>query len=105
MLTALTVFALYTAIADARAKSSTRGEICRAFGRWCNQAIRVSSCETGGTFDIYARNGRYWGLFQVSDHWRRTIPGFAWNARAQSEHAFRVFKITGYSWRHWECQP
>jgi hypothetical protein len=80
-----------------------RGEICAAFGPRCSQALRVASCETGGTFNIYATNGQYWGLFQVSSHWRQVIPGFAWNARAQARHAFKVFKVTGYSWRHWTC--
>lgn len=49
----------------------------------------------------YASNGRYKGIFQVSDHWRSTVRGFAWNIWAQARHAARVQAMVG--WSHWEC--
>lgn len=79
--------------------------ILAVFGPYGTQAVSVARCETGGTFNVYARNGQYVGLFQVSDHWRQTVPGFGFTPLAQARHAYRVFRATGYSWRHWTCQP
>ena len=79
--------------------------ILAVFGRYGWQAVNVAKCETGGTFNVYARNGQYVGLFQVSDHWRRTVPGFGFTPLAQARHAYRVFRATGYSWSHWTCRP
>lgn len=67
-----------------------------------SQALRVARCEAGPRLSPWARNGRYLGIFQVSDHWRATVPGFAWNPWAQSRHAYRVYRLTG-GWSHWEC--
>lgn len=68
------------------------------------QAKRVAYCETGGTYDVWARNGQYRGLFQVSAHWRRAVPGFAYNPWAQARHAHRIYRLTG-GWSHWACRP
>jgi hypothetical protein len=43
----------------------------------------------------------YWGIFQVSSHWRETVPGFAFNIWSQAKHAARVHRLVG--WSHWEC--
>lgn len=43
----------------------------------------------------------YWGIFQVSEHWRNTVRGFKFNVWAQAQHAYRVFRLVG--WSHWEC--
>ena len=102
---ALLSLAALPALAGGADAYKVRGEICAAFGPRCSEAIEVARCETGGTFDVYARNGRYWGIFQVSDHWRRTISGFAWSARAQARHAYKVFRRTGSTWAHWTCRP
>lgn len=67
-----------------------------------DQAWRVARCESGGTFSPWAANGRYLGMFQVSDHWRRTVPGFRFNNWAQARHAHRVYVLTG-GWSHWSC--
>lgn len=93
------------ALATPSGVADTKRAICVTFGRYCSQALRVAGCETGWTYSIYARNGDHLGLFQVSAQWRRDIPGFAYNAWAQSRHAYRVFARTGYSWRPWTCQP
>jgi hypothetical protein len=77
--------------------------ICKAFGARCAEAIRVSWCESH--WHTTARNGRYLGLFQVSDHWRRTVPGWGPTPLEQARHAHRVFVLTGSTWRHWECKP
>lgn len=101
----LATFAILIAAPTAQAgyKERNTAIICKVFGKHCAQAVRVARCESGLT--IGATNGRYWGLFQVSDHWRRTVPGWGWNAWAQARHAYRVFKLTGSNWSHWSCRP
>lgn len=70
--------------------------------RTANKAVRVFYCES--TLNPRARNGRYWGIAQVSDDWRRDIPGFAWTTEAQARHALRVFRRVGSSFSPtWEC--
>jgi hypothetical protein len=65
------------------------------------QAFRVAKCESGWSITPRAHNGRYLGMFQVSDHWRRTVPGWGMNPWAQSAHAYRVWRLVG--WSHWAC--
>jgi hypothetical protein len=77
--------------------------ICVTFKQYCYQALRVSWCES--RWSVWARNGDYLGLFQVSSYWRRAVPGFAFNAWAQARHAYRVFVATGRNWRPWQCRP
>ena len=66
-----------------------------------NEAIQVARCESGPALWPWARNRIYWGMFQVSDHWRATVPGWAWNPWAEARHAYRVWRLVG--WGHWEC--
>ena len=66
------------------------------------QALRVAKCESGWSLAVYAGNGIYRGMFQVSPHWRATVPGWAWNPWAQSRHAYRIYRLTG-GWSHWSC--
>lgn len=66
-----------------------------------NEALAVAYCESGPNLWPYARNGRYWGMFQVSDHWRATVPGWSWSPWAEARHAYRVWRLVG--WSHWEC--
>lgn len=92
------------AMASAKAQGQTKPvplAICDVFGRYCDQALRVSWCES--RWLTTARNGQYRGLFQVSRHWRQAIPGWGPSADAQALHAFRIFKRTG--WQPWECKP
>lgn len=74
------------------------------FGAHGDEAVRVSYCETGGTFSTNARNGQYLGLFQMGAHERATY-GDASDARGQSEAAHRYFVATGSDWSPWECKP
>lgn len=89
----------------ARQLSDPVRAIYAVFGKYGAQAVEVARCETGGTFSIYADNGQYLGLFQVSAHWRRVVPGFAYTPLAQARHAYRVFRLTGSNWSHWTCKP
>lgn len=74
------------------------------FGPYADQAIRVSSCETGGTFSIYARNGQYLGLFQMGDYARGRY-GHSWTILGQVQAAYRYFVESGWDWSPWECKP
>jgi hypothetical protein len=89
----------------ARQLSNPQRAIRAVFGPYGEQAVRVSYCETGGSFSVYARNGQYEGLFQVSAYWRSSVPGFAYTPLAQARHAYRVFRLTGSTWAHWACKP
>jgi hypothetical protein len=89
----------HIAVLQARAKPI----ICKVFGPHCADALNVSWCES--RHYKWAVNGQYRGLFQVSEHWRRTVPGWAPGAWAQARHAYRVFKLTGSNWSHWQCRP
>jgi hypothetical protein len=83
--------------------STVTTAICRTFGPYCGQALRVAWCES--RYDVYARS-RYghWGLFQFDANARRTY-GFSWDAWGQSRAAYRYFRAAGYSWRPWSCRP
>lgn len=74
------------------------------FGPYADQAIRVSDCETGGTFDTGARNGQYLGIFQLG-RWERATYGHGSTALGQAQAAYRYFVDSGRDWSPWECQP
>lgn len=77
--------------------------ICQVFGAYCSQAIHVSSCETGGTFSVWARNGQYHGIFQMGSNERATY-GDGNDAWAQAKAAYRYFIAAGRSWSPWTCR-
>ena len=90
---------------EARRATQTPKQAIRAvFGKYADQAIRVVSCETGGTFSTTARNGQYLGLFQMGS-WERRTYGHSATAIGQARAAWRYFAATGYSWRPWSCKP
>jgi hypothetical protein len=74
------------------------------FGAYADQAIRVSSCETGGTFDTNASNGQYLGLFQMGDYARGRY-GHGPTAIEQAKSAYAYFVASGKTWGPWECKP
>ena len=65
------------------------------------KALDVAYCESGANLWPWATNGQYWGMLQVSGHWRASVPGWAWNPWAQARHGYRVWRLVG--WSHWEC--
>lgn len=79
---------------------SVRSIICSVFGAHCSEALRVAWCES--RFNVYARNGMYWGLFQMGS-FARARYGHSWNAWGQSRAAYRYFLDAG--WSPWECSP
>ena len=85
-------------------RSGAERAICAVFGPYCQQALRVSYCETGGTYSTWAQNGQYLGLFQMGSHERATY-GHGPDAWSQARAAWRYFKATGYDWSPWSCRP
>jgi hypothetical protein len=76
--------------------------ICRVFGPYCGQAIRVSRCETGGAFNTNAQNGQYLGLFQMGSY-ARSRYGHGSSAWVQARAAYRYFIDSGRDWSPWSC--
>jgi hypothetical protein len=76
--------------------------ICRVFGPYCQEAIAVAWCES--RFDVWARNGEHFGLFQMGRR-ERSLYGDGLGPWNQSRAAFRYFRASGYTWRPWVCRP
>jgi hypothetical protein len=104
----LAIIALIVLIRVAESYGSPReakAVIMHVFGpRYGPQAIRVARCETGGTFDLWARNGQYLGLFQMGSYARRRY-GHGWGYWAQAKAARRYFLASGRDWSPWSCKP
>lgn len=83
---------------------SAQAVICAVFGPYCSQAVRVASCETGGTFSVSASNGQYLGLFQMGDY-ARSRYGHGSDPWTQARAAFAYFVASGRDWSPWECKP
>ena len=98
---------LFLATADAEGgRTQVKAVICEVFGPSCVSALRVAHCETGGTFNPWAR-GRAGerGLFQIHpihfswlDESRLWLPGY------NSLIAFRLSR-GGRDWGAWSCRP
>jgi hypothetical protein len=87
---------------EASKASSTTRAICKVFGSYCGQALRVSWCES--RYNIWARNGQYLGLFQMGDYARARY-GHSNNAWGQARAAYRYFTDSGRDWSPWSCKP
>jgi len=72
------------------------------FGEYADQALAVSSCESGHS--INAHNGQYLGLFQMGESERR-IYGHGNTAYEQALAANRYFVASGRDWSPWSCKP
>ena len=88
-------------------KNAIYYEFCGHRYRYCelgDEAVRVSYCETGGTFNIWAGVGRhdYWGLFQMG-HRERALYGYGNNPWQQAAGAKRYYDLA--RWGPWTCQP
>jgi hypothetical protein len=85
-------------------RSDAERVICQIFGPYCSQALRVSYCETGGTYSTSARNGQYLGLFQMGSYARARY-GHGPDAWTQVTAAFRYFADSHFTWGPWTCKP
>lgn len=72
-----------------------------------SQAFVVAGCETGYTYNKYAKNGQYLGIFQMGSGERRRY-GFAYSFFAQATAAKKYFDYAEHiysdgGWHPWEC--
>lgn len=84
--------------------TEARAAIYAVFGSHASEAMRVSYCETGGTYSPYAQNGQYRGIFQMGE-WERTTYGHGSDVWTQARAAYRYFRASGYRWTAWSCKP
>ena len=96
----MAALAIFTAPADAHSRPVPL-VICDVFGRYCDQALRVSYCES--RWSTRARNGQYLGIFQMGS-WERRTYGHGPDAYSQARAAWRYFKVTGKDWSPWACR-
>jgi hypothetical protein len=87
-----------------RVGSDPKTAIRIVFGRYADQALSVSYCETGGTYSVYASNGQYLGLFQMGSY-ARSRYGHSNSPIGQARAAYAYFADSGYDWSPWECKP
>jgi hypothetical protein len=81
-------------------------EFCGHKYRYCSpghEAYRVSHCETGGTFSVWATNGQYLGIFQMGYHERMTY-GYGRSPWDQAKGAHKYYVKAG-GWGPWSCKP
>jgi hypothetical protein len=74
--------------------------VCHYFGPYCSQAMQIVNCETGGTYDPWASNGQYLGIFQMGSE-VRAIYGHGNNVWAQAKAAYALFRARGF--QPWLC--
>jgi hypothetical protein len=102
------IVVISTAIAVTSAKPAYAGTtptarvICSVFGRYCFEALRVARCESG--LSVYARNGQYFGLFQMGWRERARFGGSTLSVWEQSRAAYHYFRVAG-GWGPWTCKP
>lgn len=78
--------------------------ICHVFGVYCSEALRVASCESGGTFSVWSHNGQYLGMFQMGSS-ERARYGHSDTALGQARAAYAYFVASGRDWSPWSCRP
>ena len=69
------------------------------------QALSVAGCESG--FRTHAKNGQYFGIFQMGRSERHTFnPNHphSTSARRQARGAHRYFVASGRDWSPWGCR-
>jgi len=96
------VAAFVIIVTDAAASNYTRARaaVCYYFRSNCDFAMSVVRCETGGTYSPYARNGQYWGIFQMGSR-ERARYGHSWDVWGQARAAHAYYVDAG--WSRWAC--
>jgi hypothetical protein len=103
------VLLVYSCEAEADAAAAParmRQTICQVFGARCATALTVAKCETGGTWNRWARgdDGER-GLFQIHPvHFGWLDESRLYEVRYNARAAFRLSR-GGRSWEPWTCQP
>jgi len=83
------------------------------FGAYANEAIAVARCESSlnpSAVNPTSIGGSHAsGLFQIlyPSTWRTTSQAGAspYNAQANAQAAYEIFRRDGYSWHEWSCKP
>jgi hypothetical protein len=104
ILALLACLAIAVPTASAEGYQERNSQVIRAvFGKYGEQAIRVSRCEAGLT--VTAHNGQYLGLFQMGSWERRTYGHHPSSPWVQARAAYRYFVASGRDWSPWSCKP
>jgi hypothetical protein len=100
------VLVLATGNAEGANKHQIRSTICQVFGSRCGPAIRVATCETGGTLNPHSRGSAgERGLFQIHPvHFGRLREWLLWQPLYNARVAYILSK-GGRDWSAWTCQP
>lgn len=85
-----------------RQQATAKEVICKVFGPYCQEALRVSWCES--KWYVWAQNGQYRGIFQMGSSERR-LYGHGPGAWEQARAAKRYFNVSGRDWSPWSCKP
>ena len=106
LLAVVLVALVWTTVAEGSNRSAARAAICDVFGPRCATAMRVASCETGGTFDPRARGSAgERGLFQIHPvHFGWLNERRLYQRRYNARIAFRLSR-GGRDWGPWTCRP
>lgn len=83
-------------------QARAKGIICKVFGPYCQQALRVSWCES--KWYVWAGNGQYLGIFQMGSYARGRF-GHGPGAWEQARAAWKYFVASGKDWSPWSCKP
>jgi Lysozyme like domain len=104
----LLVVALIATVADADGmnRRGVRAAVCEVFGARCGLALRVASCETGGTLDARAQGSAgERGIFQIHPtHFGWIDERRLWHPAYNAWIAYRLSR-GGRDWSHWTCRP
>lgn len=87
-------------------RTQVKATICEVFGPRCGPALRVAYCETGGTYNPYAR-GRAGerGVFQLHPiHFGWLDEARLYEPRYNARAAY-ILSRGGRDWHHWTCKP
>lgn len=118
LLTLTTISACVLILMAARADSRTFGPaaiVCPAFKQGCSYALRIASCETGGTFDPRSRGkAGERGWFQIHPiHFGTVIRSSVGAIRVDRDRLYDpayntrvayVLSNGGRDWRPWSCR-
>lgn len=101
----------YNSLWNAKTPDQIKFVIRWVFKGYGDQAVEVASCETGGTFSLWAENGQYKNIFQMGESERTQ---FGWHtigspaivaAKAAKAYFDYSLRVNGYGWYPWECRP
>ena len=79
---------------------------CGKTEKYCEagrQAWEIAGCETGNTYNIWAKNGQYLGIFQMGS-FARSLYGHGWNVWDQAKAAHKYYVASGRDWSPWTCR-